>query len=89
MKIKIESLSMGYSEQSAEQAADRVSKQFGVIVELTGRFGDGGWPLVDVIGRPYDLLKMLTEDDGWSTGDEVADAELVYSLFKDAKPVFG
>lgn len=89
MKLKIEGLDMAYSESTAEQGAEQVAKRFGVIVELTGRTGGGGWPEVNVIGTPHQLMKMLTEDGGWSTGDEAEDAEMLYHFFKDAKPLFG
>lgn len=89
MKIKIEGLDMAYSEDSAEKAAERVAQQFGVIVELTGRTAGGGWPEVNVIGTPHQVMKMLTEDGGWSTGDDVEDAEMLFHFFRDAKPVFG
>ena len=89
MKLKIEGLDMAYSEDSAEKAAQQVAERFGVIVEITGRTGGGGWPEVNVIGTPAQIIKMLTEDGGWSTGDADDDAEMVYLFLKDAKPVFG
>jgi hypothetical protein len=89
MKIKIEALDMAYSERTPEEAARRIAEQFGVIVEVTGRTGGGGWPEVNVIGRPYDIQKMFTEDGGWSTGDEAEDAEMLFHYFQAAKPVFG
>lgn len=89
LKIKIEGLDMAHSEMSAEAAAREVATRFGVLVELTGRHGGGGWPEINVIGRPYDLLKMFTEEGGWATGDPAEDAEMAYMWLKDAKPVFG
>lgn len=89
MKIKIEGLDMAYDERTPEEAAKRIAERWGVIVELTGRTGGGGWPEVNVIGRPYDIMKMMTEGEGWSTGDDAEDAEMLYHFFKEAKPVFG
>lgn len=89
MRIKIEGLDMAFSEATAEEAAQRVAKQFGVIVEVTGRTGGGGWPEVNVIGTPKQIITMLTEDGGWSTGDDEEDAEMVFHFLRDAKPLFG
>ena len=90
MLIKIENLGMAYSESTPEEAARRVAKEFGVVVELTGRTSVGsGWPEANVIGTPAALLRMFTEDGGWATGDADDDAETVYYYFKDAREVFG
>lgn len=89
MKIKIEGLDMAHSERTAEEAARNVAERYGVIVEVTGRTGGGGWPEINIIGRPYDIVKMMTEGEAWSTGDDAEDAEMLFYMFKDAKPVFG
>lgn len=89
MLLKLEGLDMAYSEATPEAAAAEVAKRFNVVVEITGRTAGGGWPEVNVIGTPNRLIKMLTEEGGWSTGDEAEDAEMVYWFFKDAKPLIG
>jgi hypothetical protein len=89
MKIKVEGLDMAFSENSAEEAARRIAEQWGVIVELTGRTGGGGWPEVNIIGTTHQVMRMMTEDGGWSTGDDAEDAEMLFHVFRDAKVLFG
>ena len=88
MMIKIEGLSMGFSEATAEEAAQRVAKQFGVVVEIVKDHAAGGWPEVDVIGTPEKVLAALTEEGGWATGSKEDDAEAVFHFFHSAKILF-
>ena len=89
MKIKIEGLEIAFSENTVEEAAQRVAEQFGVLVELTGRQGGGGWPTCSLIGTPAAIVKALTSEGGWSSGDEEDDAESLFYFLKDAKQIFG
>lgn len=89
MKIKVEGLELAHSESSDEVAAAITAKHFGVVIEITGKPGGGGWTLVNVIGRPYDIMKMMTEDQGWSTGDSAEDAEMLFHVFREAKTLIG
>ena len=89
MKIKV-SMDMAYSEATMEEAAERVAKQFGVLVEVTNEHGaGGGWPEVDIIGTPAQVLNALTSEGGWSCGDDETDAEVVYYAMKSAKVLYG
>ena len=88
LQIKVKGLEMCYSESSAEEAARQVAEDFDVLVTLTGEAGrGGGWPVVDVIGTPKNIIKMLTSETGWAVGDEIADAEMVYHYLREAEPV--
>jgi hypothetical protein len=88
--IKIAGVDFAYSGHSAELAAQQTGEQLGILVEFTGRIGGGGGPTVNLIGTPYALLRAFTTGDGgWSTGDAVEDAQLVYDFFREATPVYG
>lgn len=90
MKIKISHLPLAYDEGSIEEAAKRVAKDFGVLVEVTSQQGPGGWPEVSLIGTPKAIIKALVAEGGWSTGggEDEEDYEMVYYYMRDAVEVY-
>lgn len=89
MLIKIEGIEMAHSEASVEIAAEQVAKRFNLVIEITGETAGGGWPTVNLIGTVSRIQKALTEESGWSTGDEVEDAEMLFHFFREAKVLIG
>jgi len=88
MQIKIQT-EIAFSDGTVEQAARRLAKDFGVLVELTGITAGGGWPQANIIGTPKAIIKMLTSEGGFSTGDEDDDAESVFYHMQSATEIYG
>lgn len=89
MKIKVPGLPMAYSDTTPQSAARRIAERFGLIVEISAGEGPGGWPEVSVIGTPKQIMEAITDEGGWSSGDDEQDAELVYLAMRDAVEVYG
>lgn len=88
MKIQI-TIDSVVTEATPEATAEAIAKRFNVLVEITGNYSPAGMEM-KIIGRPYDVVQMvMTDNGGWSTGDDQDDAEMLFHLFRDAKPVFG
>lgn len=87
MKIKV-TIDSVVTEVTEEATAREIAKRFGVIVEITGKHSPAGMEM-SIIGRPYDIVKMMTADNGgWSTDDDEEDAENLYYLLKSATEVY-
>lgn len=89
MKIKIVGMPMAYSDETPVEAAKRVAKDFGIMVDITAETGPGGWPEVSLIGTPHNIINALTAEGGWSCGDAEEDAEMVFHALRDAVEVYG
>lgn len=87
MRIQIERVTMAYDELTAEAAAERTAKEFGIEVKVTSQQGPGGWPEVTLIGTPAQIITAFTDGRGWSMCDEDDDAEQLFHVFQSATVV--
>jgi len=70
-------LEFAYDDVTADAAAARIAKRFGVLIRFTrdARASSMGWPTATVIGELNDVARTIREC--WVSGDDAEDAEIL------------